>query len=389
MTTIPENIKAVFDSMYVKIDTIEELQKLVNTNEAQLFNKNNDPITITRETRVDTKRSFFKGEQDVETNVYKISSEASNKSFAISSLLRFGVFRKPILTALAAAPTEYPAATSGSLYLGASEADAMKEQAAVLDADVLKKLAELRNRKQIFLYAKDVKKNTYSKVSISKDAATANTIYLNPMIPTNRAAEEEKIKQKLKDDIAALTAELASVNGETAVSLQTCAKLSSEGAMITVTPGTLQKNKEKVATKIQAEIDTHNSNLGPNFANYIKRALTYGEQIGLDKLKTKYLLVISTKPWVEDTIPLVEPSTSVVDPVNDTRGAVVPDATAEADRGEPTPTGPPDNMWSNVAGFFSGKTGGKRKTKKSNKKSLKQKSKKQAKSRKLFKGFMY
>jgi hypothetical protein len=392
MATIPEDIKKVFDSTYVKIDTIEELQKLIDTNEAQLFNKVYAPITITKETRVDTKRGFFKGEQDVETNVYKISSEPSNKSFAISSLLRFGVFRKPILTALAAAPTEYPAATSGSLYLGASEADAMKEQAAVLDVDVLKKLAYLRNSKTIFLYAKDVKKNTYSKVSISKDA-TPTTIYLNPIKPTNRAAEEKRIKDELQSQIDTLKADLASVNGETDASLQTCATISNEGAIIPVTPAALQKNKDKVVKRIQAEINTHTSNLTTNFANYIKRALTYGQQIGLDKLKTKYLLVISTKPWVEETIPVVEPNTTAVAnavaPVNETRGAVVPDATAEQQAREPTPTGPPGNIFSNFAGFLRGKTGGSRKTKKSNKKSLKQKSKKQAKSRKLFKGFLY
>jgi hypothetical protein len=192
MATIPEDIKRVFDSTYVKIDTIEELQKLVDTPSIQLFKLEKIPITITKEIHSDTKKGMFgfRREVEVSKDIYRINNEPG-RSFSISSLLRFGVYRKPILTALAA-PTQYSQeTTSGSLYLGASEADAMKEQAAVLDVDVLSGLAKLRNAKAIYLYAKDIKKNTYSKVSTSKDAA--NTIYLNPMIPTNRAAEEEKI----------------------------------------------------------------------------------------------------------------------------------------------------------------------------------------------------
>lgn len=373
MATIPANIKAVFDSTYVKIDTIEELQKLVDTPETQLFKSDNTPITITKETRVDTIKTGmygFRKEEDVEKNAYKVSTEPTNKSFSITSLLRYGIFRKPILTVLAAAPTEYPeAANSVSLHLGASEVDAMKEQGIVLENNVLKGLADLRNAKAIYLYAKDVKKNTYSKISISKDPNTPTTIYLNPMKPTSRAAEEANIKKQLTENIDALKAELTSVNGETDASLQTCAKLSSEGAIVPVTTGTLQKNKEKVAKKIQAEIDTHTSNLGPNFQNYIKRALTYGETIGLEKLKTKYLLVVSTKPWVASAdVPVAENGPADANITMD-----------KAQAAEPTVT-----SGFNPFGFITGSKGGRRKTKKSNKKSRKGKSKKQNKSRKVF-----
>jgi hypothetical protein len=363
MATIPENIKAVFDSTYVKIDTIEELEKLVDTPGTQLFKSDNTPITISKETHSDTKKGIFGFGKDVEVNIYKIEG-LSDRSFSISSLLSYGVYRKPILTVLAS-PT-----TSGSLYLGASEADAMKEQAAVLDADVLKKLAFLRNSKTIFLYAKDVKKNTYSKVSISKDPDpnTPTTIYLNPMKPTSRAAEEERIKNYLKQQIATLTTHLGSVKGKTDASLEkTCAKLSSEGLCV-LSKGKLQNNKDTVAKIIQAEIKTQNYNLGDGFDNYIKSALTYGEQIGLDKLKTKYLLVISTKPWV----------------VSAQKAAA------------PAPPAAPEVTQVNVEGKVEPKKeerylglGGRRKTKRNDKKSRKGKSKKQAKSRKLFKGFMY
>ena len=381
MDTIPEEIKAVFDSTYVRIDTIEELQKLVDTpvEQPQLFKSDKTPITIEKHTTIQYKSTSMFGlgkKKDVEEYHYKVSTEPPNKSYHIESLLRYGVFRKPILTVLAAAPTEYPeAAKSVSLHLGASEVDAMKEQGIVLEDNVLKGLANLRNTKAIYLYAKDVKKNTYSKISISKDSNTPTTIYLNPMKPTSRAAEEANIKKQLTDNITALTAELASVNGETDASLQTCAKLSSEGAIVPVTPVTLQKNKEKVAKKIQAEIDTHTSNLGPNFPNYIKRALTYGEPIGLDKLKTKYVLVISTKPWVASAQEAVPPAAVEIS------NATTPDASnimSPKEAAEPTSIGP------GFLSFFSSNKGGRRKTKKSNKKSRKGKSKKQNKSRKVF-----
>jgi len=374
MATIPENIKAVFDSTYVKIDTIEELEKLVDTPGTQLFKSDNTPITISKETHSDTQRGMlgFGKEKDVEKNVYRVSTEPSNKSFSISSLLRYGVYRKPILTVLAAAPTEYPeAASSISLHLGATEVDAIKEQVLVLEDNVLSGLANLRNAKAIYLYAKDVKKNTYSKVSISKDPATPTTIYLNPMKPTSRAAEEENVKKQLTDNIATLTAELASINGETDASLQTCAKLSSEGAVIPVTSGTLQKNKTKVVNKIQAEIDTHKTNLTTNFQNYIKRALTYGQPIGLEKLKTKYLLVISTKPWVVSAQEAAAPAVAPAPPA-------APEVSQVTIEGTVLPR-------EKFLGIF----GGKRKTKRNDKKTRKGKSKKQAKSRKLFKGFFY
>jgi hypothetical protein len=374
MATIPENIKAVFDSTYVKIDTIEELEKLVDTPGTQLFKSDNTPITISKETYSDKQRGIlgFGKEKDVEKNVYRVSSEPSN-TFDISSLLRFGVYRKPILTVLASP-------TSGSLYLGASEADAMKEQAAVLDADVLKKLAFLRNSKTIFLYAKDVKKKTYSKVSISKDPNTPTTIYLNPMKPTSRAAEEERIKNYLKELIDKLNTDLDSVNGKTDASLEkTCAKLSYEGVCV-LSKGELQNNKDNVAKIIQAEIKRQNYNLGDGFNNYIKSALTYGEQIGLDKLKTKYLLVISPKPWVVSAQKAVAPAPAPAPP------AAAPEVTQVNVEGKVEPK--KEERWETDPRRYLG-LGGRRKTKRNDKKSRKGKSKKQAKSRKLFKGFMY
>ena len=402
MATIPENIKAVFDSTFVKIDTIEELQKLVDTSETQLFKSDNTPITITKETRVDTIKTGmygFRKEEDVEKNAYKVSTEPLNKSFSIKSLLRYGVFRKPILTVLAAAPTEYPeAANSVSLHLGTSEVDAMKEQGIVLEDNVLKGLADLRNAKTIYLYAKDVKKNTYSKISISKDPNTPTTIYLNPMTPTTRSEEEKKLKAKINGEILSLTAEIDSIQTETDESLKTCAKLSSEGTITGVTTSTLMKNKEKVLEKLTKE----KTKLESNLANpaYITSAVKYGEPITLEKLQKKYILIISTEPWVTSTeqdspvaapVATISEESDTIPEESDTRSEQI-----VSEQGVPKQIvleqGVPDAKSSEEApktssflGLFG--TGGRRKTKKTNKKSRKGKSKKQNKSRKLFRTF--
>ena len=155
MANIPEEITKVFDSTYVRIDNIEELQKLIDTpvEQPQLFKSDKTPITIEKHTTIQSKPTGMFGlgkKKDVEEYNYKVSTEPPNKSYHIESLLRYGVFRKPILTVLAA-PTEYSEATkSVSLHLGASEVDAMKEQGIVLEDNVLKGLADLRNAKAIY-----------------------------------------------------------------------------------------------------------------------------------------------------------------------------------------------------------------------------------------------
>ena len=250
------------------------------------------------------------------------------------------------------------------------DVDTQKEQKRVLDDNVLIALAPLRTQKSIFLYAKDVKSQKYSKVSLTKEAqdVPVPTIYINEINNKTRSSAEKDEKDKLQAEIDLKTSEIKAINDATNDSLNVCAALSSQSMLKGVDAKTLDKNKKKATDKIQKVLDVAKQNM-TDFPTYLKSVLTYGKTVTREDFNKNYVLIISTTEWKEKLIPLVEgnqpPVGTEVRPVE-----TAPQAAKEP----PKSTGFLRNLFG----------GGRRKTKKSNKKSRKGKSKKQNKSRKVF-----
>jgi hypothetical protein len=392
---------------YILIDSVEELEKLITDiasgkKYCELYIQDGTTykqVSITRQTKRGKKYEGIyplRKKVVVEEVLYIVDGNQSQAEDA-ETLHERGIYRKPIFSKFNS-QTEYTG-TDDSLYLGGVQSvnvdvDAQKEQRRVLDDKVLQALAPLRTDKTIFLYAKDVKTQKYSKVSLSKEAADipVPTIYINDISNKTRSQAETEEKDKLQNDIKEKEDEIKAINGADDKSLTMCAALSSESMVRGIDAKKLGLNKKKATDKIQKLLNVAQENM-KNFSTYVQSVLKYGKPVTLEEFNKNYILIISTKPWEAKSIPVIG-GPADVSTVNETST----DTRTVSDATNPNAIAPyqkadgPTTTSGFLSGFnpFGSASGGRRKTKKSNKKSRKQsKSKKQAKSRKLFKGFMY
>lgn len=386
---------------YILIDSVEELEKLITDitsgkKYCELYIQDGTTykqVSITRQTKRGKKYEGIyplRKKVVVEEVLYIVDGNQSQAEDA-ETLHERGIYRKPIFSKFNS-QTEYTG-TDDSLYLGGVQSvnvdvDAQKEQRRVLDDKVLQALAPLRTGKKIFLYAKDVKTQKYSKVSLSKEAADipVPTIYINDISNKTRSQAETEERDKLQNDIKEKEDEIKAINGADDKSLTVCAALSSESMVRGIDAKKLGLNKKKATDKIQKLLNVAQENM-KNFPTYVQSVLKYGKPVTLEEFNKNYILIISTKPWEAKSIPVIG-GPADVSPVNEisTATSTVPAAPAPT---APAPTANAAAPRSFLSRIGLSNSGGRRKTKKSNKKSLKQKSKKQPKSRKLFKGFMY